>query len=52
MNMVYRAYRVPYDWAPQAAKPVEKAVPRPDNNAFHVPGSVVKKPQKVTRVKG
>jgi hypothetical protein len=25
-NGVYRAYRVPYDWVPQAAKPVEKAV--------------------------
>jgi hypothetical protein len=50
MNMVYRAYRVPYDWVPQAEKPVEKAIPRPDNNTFRVPGSVIKKPQKVTRV--
>ena len=25
-NGVYRAYRVPYDWIPQAGKPVEKAV--------------------------
>lgn len=25
-NGVYRAYRVPYEWVPQAAKPVEKAV--------------------------
>ncbi len=25
-NGVYRAYRVPYDWVPQAPKPVEKAV--------------------------
>jgi|WetSurMetagenome_2_1015567.scaffolds.fasta_scaffold34645_2 hypothetical protein len=25
-NGVYRAYRVPYDWVPQAAKPQEKAV--------------------------
>jgi hypothetical protein len=50
MNMVYRAYRVPYDWAPQAEKPQETAVPRPDNNTFRVPGSVIKKPQKVTRV--
>jgi hypothetical protein len=50
MNMVYRAYRVPYDWAPQAEKPVEKAVPRPDNNTFRVPGSLTKKPQKVVRV--
>jgi hypothetical protein len=25
-NGVYRAYRIPYDWVPQAGKPVEKAV--------------------------
>jgi hypothetical protein len=25
-NGVYRAYRVPYDWVPQAGKPAEKAV--------------------------
>jgi hypothetical protein len=50
MNMVYRAYRVPYDWVPQVKKPKETAVPRPDNNTFRVPGSVIKKPQKVTRV--
>ena len=25
-NGVYRAYRVPYDWVPQAGKPIEKAV--------------------------
>jgi hypothetical protein len=25
-NGVYRAYRVPYEWAPQAGKPAEKAV--------------------------
>lgn len=25
-NGVYRAYRVPYEWVPQAGKPVEKAV--------------------------
>jgi hypothetical protein len=25
-NGVYRAYRVPYEWAPQAGKPTEKAV--------------------------
>ena len=51
MNMVYRAYRVPYDWAPQAKRPIEKSVPRVDNNAFRVPGSDTKKPVKVVRVK-
>ena len=39
MNLVYRAYRVPYAWVPQVAKPQETAVPRMDNNKFRVPGS-------------
>ena len=51
MNGVYRAYRLPYQWVPQAARPEEKAVPRPDNSQFRVPGSSPKKALKVTRVK-
>ncbi len=38
-NMVYRAYRVPYDWVPQLPKPQEKAVTPPDIWDFHVPGA-------------
>ncbi|MFV0436435.1 MAG: aryl-sulfate sulfotransferase [Desulfopila sp.] len=38
-NMVYRAYRVPYEWVPQLTKPTEKAIIPPDNGAFTVPGS-------------
>ncbi len=49
-NAVYRAYRLPYDWVPQLPKPLEKAVPRPDNRKFRVPGSTYSRPQKVTRV--
>ena len=30
-NMVYRAYRVPYDYVPQLTKPVEQAVIPPEN---------------------
>jgi hypothetical protein len=30
-NLVYRAYRAPYEYAPQLKKPVEKAVIPPDN---------------------
>lgn len=30
-NMVYRAYRYPYEWVPQLKKPVEKAVIPPEN---------------------
>ncbi|MBN1846982.1 MAG: aryl-sulfate sulfotransferase [Deltaproteobacteria bacterium] len=48
-NMIYRAYRLPYHWIPQVEKPEEKAIPRLDNNKFRVPGSLRKKPLKVTR---
>jgi hypothetical protein len=34
-TLIYRAYRIPYNWAP-LAKPVEKAVPRVDNTKFRV----------------
>ena len=32
----YRAYRLPYEWAPQAERPAEVPVPRPDNSRFRV----------------
>jgi hypothetical protein len=35
-NGVYRAYRVPYSWVPQAAKPVEKAVKPVPNSKLRV----------------
>ena len=50
-NMIYRAYRVPYEWVPQVEKPKETAVPRTDNTRFRMPGTVRKRPQKVTKVK-
>jgi hypothetical protein len=50
-NQIYRAYRVPYEWVTQVEKPPETAVARIDNNRFRVPGTVIKRPQKVTRVK-
>jgi hypothetical protein len=37
--MVYRAYRVPYDWFPQLPKPKEAAVFPPDKNAFFIPAT-------------
>lgn len=51
MNGVYRAYRLPYEWVPQAAKPEEKAIPRLDNSQFRIPGSPPKKALKITRIK-
>ena len=35
-NLIYRGYRVPYDWVPQVKKPVEKAVIPPDNSEFRI----------------
>ena len=36
-HRVYRAYRVPYDWVPQAARPEERAVTPPNLSEFRVP---------------
>lgn len=35
-NAVYRAYRLPYDWMPQLARPTEKAVVPPALGDFHL----------------
>ncbi len=50
-NMIYRAYRLPYEWAPQAARMPETAVMPPDNNKFRVPGASRRAPLKVTKIK-
>ena len=52
INMVYRGYRVPYDWVPQLDTPEEKAIPRLDITKFRVPGASAGKAQRVTKVKG
>lgn len=52
VNMVYRAYRVPYAWVPQLDKPDEIPIPRLDSTKFRVPGSPRVKPGKVTKIKG
>jgi hypothetical protein len=36
-NAVYRAYRVPYDWIPQLARPAERRVTPPPLGDFRVP---------------
>jgi hypothetical protein len=51
-NMVYRAYRLPYDWVPQVPRPEEKAIPRIDNRRFRVPGSPRRKAARITKLKG
>ena len=52
INMVYRAYRAPYDWVPQLDKPDETPIPRVDNTKFRVGGSIFEKAQRVTKIKG
>lgn len=52
MNMVYRAYRAPYDWVPQLQTPVETAIERMDIKNFRVPGAAGIGAKKVTEVKG
>jgi len=39
LNLVYRAYRAPYDWVPQLERPREVAIPRLDKSTFRVPGA-------------
>jgi len=52
MNMVYRAYRVPYEWVPQAKRPKEANVIPPDVSTYRVSGNVKKESGKVTTVEG
>ncbi len=51
MNLVYRAYRVPYEWIPQMEKPEGRPIERLDVTKFRVPGSLERNPQNVTKVK-
>lgn len=39
-NMIYRAYRIPYEWVPQLERPQEFSVERLEVESFRVPGSV------------
>ena len=51
-NMVYRAYRIPYEWIPHIEKPEEVEVPRLDNTRFRVTETEGRKVSRaITRVK-
>ena len=52
LNMIYRAYRVPYDWVPQLPKPEEIAIAPIDVNDFRVPGAAPRGGARVTEVPG
>ncbi|MEW6665540.1 MAG: aryl-sulfate sulfotransferase [Thermodesulfobacteriota bacterium] len=38
-NMIYRAYRAPYDWVPQIERPTERPIEPVDVKTFRVPGA-------------
>lgn len=51
-NMVYRAYRVPYEWVPQLPRPEEKAIEPLDIANFRVPGAAPRGAHSVVEVAG
>ena len=52
MNMVYRAYRVPYAWVPQAEHGPEVAIVKPDMKNFRMPGAAPLGAKKTVSVQG
>jgi len=51
-NMVYRAYRYPYEYVPQVEPPKEVAIEPVDNNDFRLPGAKSKEFRRYTKVEG
>ena len=51
-NMVYRAYRLPYEWAPRAGTPKEIAINPVDVTTFRMPGAAEPGPIETTEVDG
>jgi hypothetical protein len=52
INLIYRAYRVPYDWVPQVEQSEEKPIERIDVTRFRVPGASQRGPRRVVNVEG
>jgi hypothetical protein len=50
-NLIYRAYRVPYEWIPQLEPPKVKAIPRIENKRFRVPKAPHERVLKTTKLK-
>lgn len=49
-NMVYRAYRVPYNWVPQLDKPEEIAIEPIDITTFRLPNAAASGVQSVSKI--
>jgi len=52
LNMVYRAYRLPYGWVPQIDPPKQVSIERIDTATFRVPGAAPLGPMKTVKVEG
>ncbi len=52
INMIYRAYRVPYDWVPQLDKPNEVAIDPVDVTTFRMPGAAAPGPKRIIETEG
>ena len=52
INMIYRAYRVPYEWVPQLEKPNEIAIDPIDVTTFRVPGAAAPGPRRIIETEG
>lgn len=52
MNMIYRAYRVPYEWIPQLDLPEEINIEKLDVTTFRVPGAAQPGAKRITTVTG
>jgi len=52
LNLVYRAYRAPYDWVPQLPTPLEEPIAKLDVTTFRVPGAAAIGRERVTTIKG
>lgn len=52
MNMIYRAYRLPYEWVPQVTHPAHAPIERIDTASFRVPGAAPLGPMDAVRVEG
>ncbi|GLC89594.1 aryl-sulfate sulfotransferase [Lysinibacillus piscis] len=49
-NLVYRAYRVPYEWVPQLEKPTEVAIVPIDNKQFRVENAATSEAESVVEI--
>jgi len=52
MNMVYRAYRAPYNWVPQLDEPKQVAIEQIDVKTYRMPGAAASGAKKETTVEG